>query len=314
MTTTMFPCYVEHGGEVVFPHPYEARGVRNYSFFLEGDLENLRATLARHFAEPSGGEVDIVPTVPYLLLSIIEIDRIKPSEPPHAQITSGSQELELAFWVMAHDVRRDRDVYFSPYMFVDSGAAMAGGREAFGFQKQHGVFTLGADLPSDRLSLDVLSVPRFDPAVPTRLNRLLEIERVRHAAAHEPWSTLLDVADGVTNALSSLIRHPASVARLVTSVVLGGESFPMVFLKQFRDVAAPERACYQAITTAELEITAFHGGGLLGGHAITLQDLASEPIRRDLGLPPGILTPIAGVWRSYDFVLGRGHELWRAPA
>jgi Acetoacetate decarboxylase (ADC) len=312
MATVTLPAYVEHGGEAVFPHPFQARGVHNYSFILEGNLDNLTATLARHFGEPSGGEVEIVPTLPYVLLSIAQIDAIKPVEPPFSEITSGCAEIELALWVMARDVRRERDVYFSPYLFVDSGAAMAGGREAFGFPKQHGRFTLGAPLP-DRLSLDVLSVPTFGPGIPTTMNRLIDVERVQHVAA-PPWSTIADLTSGLATVLASVVRHPAAITRLAASMVIGsGDRFPMVFLKQFRDIISPDRACYQAITTADIEITNDNGGGLLAGHAITLHDVASEPIRRDLGLADGVLTPIVGVWRSYDFVLGRGAEVWRAP-
>ena len=67
-------------------------------------------------------------------------------------------------------------------------------------------------------------------------------------------------------------------------------TFPIIGLKQFRDIAQSDRACYQAITDAPMKIVDFHAGGLLGEYVVNLGGLASEPIRQDLGLPPG---PIA---------------------
>ena len=89
-------------------------------------------------------------------------------------------------------------------------------------------------------------------------------------------------------------------------------TFPIIGLKQFRDVAQSDRACYQAITDAPMKVTGFHGGGLLGEYTVSLGDLASEPIRDDLGLPQGPIRPLLSAWLRYDFRLDAGVELWNA--
>jgi hypothetical protein len=87
---------------------------------------------------------------------------------------------------------------------------------------------------------------------------------------------------------------------------------PMFFLRQFRDIADPERACYQAIIEAACDLTAWHGGGFLDEHLLTLEDCASHPVACDLGLAPGTTETGFGIWAEFDFVVRTGVELWRA--
>jgi len=87
----------------------------------------------------------------------------------------------------------------------------------------------------------------------------------------------------------------------------------MFFLRQFRDVAEPDRACYQAIIEAACDLTAWRGGGFLEEHVLTIRDCASHPLARDLGLAPGPIETGFGFWADFDFDIGAGKELWRAP-
>ena len=61
----------------------------------------------------------------------------------------------------------------------------------------------------------------------------------------------------------------------------------MLFLKQFRDVAYADRACYQAIVEAPLEVSGDIVEPLGQGYRLDLDDFDSAPIRRELGIPPG---------------------------
>ena len=63
------------------------------------------------------------------------------------------------------------------------------------------------------------------------------------------------------------------------------QSLPMLFLKQFRDVVQPTRACYQAIVEADLKVKGKVGAVYLDKYTLTLQDIDSVPIRRELGIP-----------------------------
>ena len=307
----MLPRYVERGGDLVYPPPYLARNVTNYAFFLEADQSRLEELFAKLFARPSAGEIDIRPIGGEVMLSVALLSAVNSTEPPHCDMSAGGTEVEVAFWATGREVRTDRLVLVTPYMFVDSGAAMAAGREIFGFPKQDAEIRLVGGHPPDGVALDVLSVARFDPKTPFTMNRVLDVQRT---------SARSDLIAGVSalakSAVASLFTHAGRTAlldhvRTVGSLLIGG-GLPVVFLKQFRDIADPDRACYQAICEARIEVTELHGLGVLGDYAIALHDLASEGIRQDLGLGTGPLEPFAATWSRYDFLLHRGATLWRA--
>jgi hypothetical protein len=301
---------VERGGDLVFPPPYRARGVRNHVFLIRGDERRIETLLLHLFAEPSGGAVDIRPLGPDVMCSYVQIEAVNSTEPPHSGYSAGGPEQELAFWVLGRDLRRNRVVLVTPYMFVDAGPALAAGREVHGFPKQHGVFTVSAGERLEAVALDVLAVPRFDPALPFAPRRLLELTRLGPPGGSlRSWTSL---AEALAAALASGAAAGVAVLRTVAALLAGG-GLPAVFLKQFRDALQPDRACYQAIVEASFHVSGLRGMGLLGDWQLVLHDLASEPIRADLGLPPGPLRPLAATWSLYDFVLDRGTELWRAP-
>lgn len=84
---------------------------------------------------------------------------------------------------------------------------------------------------------------------------------------------------------------------------------PVILLKQFRDVADPRRACYQAIVEAEQDIVRFSGGGLLAGRwHVAVEELDGEPLRRELGIRPTV-ADLAFQLRL-TFRIRAGRTLW----
>jgi hypothetical protein len=92
----------------------------------------------------------------------------------------------------------------------------------------------------------------------------------------------------------------------------------LVFLKQFRDVECPTKACYQAIVEAGLKVhvdmtdpLAFE---LLKSDEFTLaiDTYASHPIREELGVE-ATQSCTAAFRASLDFTIQTGFEVWRAP-
>ena len=209
---------------------------------------------------------------------------------------------------MGIDVRRRRPVVCVPYLFVDSGMAVAAGRELFGLPKQHGFISIeGAEVPA-RITVDALSIERFDPTVPfTRIGSStsrrparcpvrwpsgrrspkrppgLQERSVRPGAWRRrrlcPPVASERFIDTLTGAFDQIADEGRVLFATLEDFITG--TFPIVGLKQFRDVAQSDRACYQAITDAPMKIVDFHGGGLLG-------DYVGEPRRsRERAHPPG---------------------------
>ncbi|MDQ6607100.1 MAG: acetoacetate decarboxylase family protein [Actinomycetota bacterium] len=91
----------------------------------------------------------------------------------------------------------------------------------------------------------------------------------------------------------------------------------LVFLKQFRDITCPTKACYQAVVEAPIT---FHLTGL--GYqqldpsvfALTVQSWASDPIAAQLGIAPRTpIAPASAFQAKLGFEIGLGLEIWRAP-
>lgn len=101
-------------------------------------------------------------------------------------------------------------------------------------------------------------------------------------------------------------------------LVLGMVANPtLVFLKQFRDVACPTKACYQAIVEAPLSVDpvgASYESLDPAMFEVSIEDWASHPIASDLGISPS--TPIApklAFRAELNFEVQLGDEVWRAP-
>jgi hypothetical protein len=88
----------------------------------------------------------------------------------------------------------------------------------------------------------------------------------------------------------------------------------LVFLKQFRDVACPTKACYQAIVEAPLSLepmSASYDQLDPGQYTIALADWDSHPIASEVGVDPG--APVETAFHArFDFDIQLGLEVWRA--
>lgn len=96
------------------------------------------------------------------------------------------------------------------------------------------------------------------------------------------------------------------------------QSPTLVFLKQFRDICCPTKACYQAIVESTISINP--AGATFEPldpalFSLTVSTYDSQPIAAELGLGPGqtTLTPDRVFLASLDFDSLTGLEVWRAP-
>ncbi|MBI2205206.1 MAG: acetoacetate decarboxylase family protein [Candidatus Rokubacteria bacterium] len=316
------PRYVDRGGEIVAPGPYTARGAETYAFILPADRTRLNALLAKSFRGPSGGAVDVEALAPIVFLTASRIRSLRPTNSPQYGQAS---EREIAVWVPGRRMGHDRMVWFHPYMFVDQHLALAAGREVYGFPKQGGDIAIhGPATSPDAITLDVVAIDRFHEDAWATPHRVLEIvrrgapspppiETSNEAAALDAFEASMAVPD-MRPAVAGLrgIGDIAGLLALIVTIVreTAAGRMPMVFLKQFRDAADPGRACYQAIIEARTRRLAFHGFGFLGDYRVTVNDLASEPIRADLGLPQGTIEPIQSIRLQDDFEMETGRVLW----
>ena len=308
----LLPAYVDRGSELVYQQPYAARDARQDIFFLRGDRACLDAMFDRYFTTPSGGEVTVRPMTSIVALSVLRIDAISSSEGDD-DVGAGIAEWEVAVWTVGVDVTRQQPVMFAPYLFVDSGMAMAAGREVYGLPKQDGRFAVAPGGPPYSLTLDVLGSRRFDPSTPFTWQRLLRVAHGNAEAGRPRWASLGEASRELGAGLRPESFIDDAIVLLRFAAMFASGRLTLLALKQFRDVAQPDRACYQAITESYIRTTALHGGGLLSGVTVDVEDLESAKIVRELGIRPGPQTPLHSIWMAYDFVLETGALLWQRP-
>ncbi len=91
----------------------------------------------------------------------------------------------------------------------------------------------------------------------------------------------------------------------------------LAFLKQFRDVRCPTKACYQAVVEATISIRPL-GAGITTLDpelfTVTVQSWATQPIAAELGIPRNEpVRPVRAFLAGLDFDVMTGLEVWRAP-
>jgi hypothetical protein len=325
---------VDRGGEVVYAQPHSAIGMRMYCFVVDVDTARVDKKAQREFNAPTGNLERFASATPAALLNFVTISCITPAEPPDSWL-GYLPEHECSLWVPVVDLKRRQLLWSVPYMFVDSGPAMSGGREIFGFPKQYGWLDVPrTDNAPDTLTLETVALEHTGPDEQAEKRLLVKVTRPGGAEA-VPLTSTANIGPLIEKLLEreafaelKQLGHASLIHKLVelrdpallqsapaTALLFLGQilemKLPMVLLKQFRDIADPQSACYAGVVRVTNEISHFRGGGLLpDDYSIDIADLAGEPMRREFDLAANPIKPSAAFWLEFDFVVGTGTVLW----
>jgi uncharacterized protein with NAD-binding domain and iron-sulfur cluster len=321
--TSDLPLYIARGGDMVIPQPLAMRGTTSYSFILPANQERLGALVERLLNAPSGGAAHYLPAGPFVMLVCADIEHGQGREQPYHDM-GWLPERDIAFWVPVLAGKREggvfsaeRLVWFLAYTFVDNTAALVTGREVFGFPKTQAIVRFPKDADAGgAFSVDTLVIKRFGPTNRAEIARLLTVEelpRESEPTGGSAWSNLGEGFQELGSRIVSFVFAGVEKAIVPAVTVAGklvdgyrGQELRMVFLKQFRDVRDPARACYQAVVEAPAVVDAWRSGGFLPSHRVTIEAADSHPIVEELGLSGATVESVLGVWLTYDFTVGRG--------
>jgi hypothetical protein len=318
------PSYIDYCGAFVFPPPWNIEQVHFNGFFLRGDLAALQRLVDRCLNR--GGPVEYRVISSQILLSFVKLDHLSSTADEFKQ-RGWFSENEVDFWIFLVAGRRhggvfvaDRVVWFVPFLCVDSAAAMATGREVFGFRKQFGRFEIPADWRApDRFAAWTDVVETFGPNAEMEHRMFIEARRTglpRNGVVAQIWNTFTDAAGELLKVIlgkdGPIILPGLGLAEDALRHLILHEQ-RLVFLKQFRD-ADCTLACYQAIVEAPIKFTKLHEASVLADQfSVSLPHFDSLPLCRDFGLtadqPGG--QPVEFAFRTYfDFVLEKGTEIY----
>jgi hypothetical protein len=324
------PPFIARDGQLLATPPI-TMATTLYMFLLEADWDRLNALCDQQLN--LGGSTVYRPLLPSVML-YCSAERTAPVNDP----IGWCPEKDFGIWVPVAAGHLDgggrfvaeRALVFTPYLWIDSGVAMTGGREVFGFPKATARLGMPAG-PTDPASftVDTQVVPRFAPDSEVVERRLLEVARLEGGLLDE-LATLWHTGEGLLGALGHAIARLATGhARLPLvepGLILGllrqvGRRVPMVFLKQFPDAADGTRACYQALVEASIDVVSgLEGGWLPGEYGITVNRYDSHRIVENLGLKPAesdgeraLVKSLVHGWVRFDARVQPGRVVWQAP-
>jgi uncharacterized protein with NAD-binding domain and iron-sulfur cluster len=305
--------YVDRDGDWVLRHPVRLESTVMHGFVLPADGATLAQLCARYVDGPSGGRVRAAPLLPFfpcVVLVTADIGRVRSGDP-----RDGAKgylvERDVAFFVPVRLDAADgaRPACLVPYVFVDNAAGMVAGREIFGFWKDLARIRTTTDPPAVDVVAQVL--PAYAPSQPTRRRRVLSVAPSGPALGVVlPGGAVEVTAALVRAALAAVAGAPADLA-----AAPGRDGFvdvPLVFLKQFRDVAVPAAACHQSLVEAVATIDRIASAAIVGADFdVRLRPAASLDIGRTLGLGPRPRTLLA-FRADVEFTIPLGRVLWQA--
>jgi hypothetical protein len=245
-----------------------------------------------------GGAVRYEAIAPVALFSFVDVEKCTSAVDNIGWLPGR----ECAIWIPLLERETDnpfhlRLVLWAPYIFIDYAIGMITGREVWGWPKVTASITVDPEFVCSTTFFRT-----FDPAMRGETGQLYRI--LRHPQGQEPGSSWRDGATAAAAIIGGALGEIG--ARLINTLQLQ-PIVPSVCLKQFRDSAAPEGACYRAIVNSPVRITQFHAGGVLTDRfEIEITTCRSHQIVHDLlGQQPNSDTTRLPVhwasWVSVDF-------------
>jgi hypothetical protein len=319
------PPYVSrrgHGEQSVEP-PGVVRGARVFFFVLRADPVQAQKFVDVELNEPADGALRYRVAARRAALSFLDGSLTSSTEP-----IGYLADHEFACWMPLAVFAPGRSepsglVYYNPYLIVDSSAAMATGREVWGFAKEVGALEMpSGPSAAARFAAQANLIDKFGPDAHARMATLVEIANPGPCGDLSPsWSSAGEAYREVTETLRATSTDAPVLdwkgdALLLFDLLKGmiAHHVPVVNLKQFRDAADPTRACYQAIVESACTVHAVHGGGWLRQpFVLRITPCESHPLAADLGLAGNEVPVEHAFWVDMDFTADLGREVWRAP-
>ena len=319
MTQKSLPVFVEGPSNVVKRLPYIGFDATLQGFMFKSRRDILQHVCDEMINAPTHGAVKFRAISSHVFLTALYQPRVQ-SDDPVDRTAGYVEEIDLAFWILTFGGRTDNVTgwglrWLPVWLFVDTGSAIAADREVFGYPKHQSTFTRPISSPPRDAAVTVKTLA-FVGSGPDERGQdfsLLSLEPVNPHAKHTGGATMFEQ---VTRALREILEgHTETLGRssnVLENLALPFVNMPMVFLKQFRDVHEPGRACFQAVTTVPVESRHIDDIGFFPTpYRLIINKAKSHPIEEVLGLRSGQESEF-GFWLIQDFYVGFGETLWQA--
>ncbi|MBO9697124.1 MAG: hypothetical protein J7499_13080 [Sphingopyxis sp.] len=293
--------YVRLPNDLLGTPPMEAGKAVMHAFLVKGD----RASQQRYCDAALNGFRDARYSFSVLgdnvLVTSIYASEMRSLDPLERRNGSVG-EIDIAFWSIvrctdALKEQQDRYMWLPSFMFVDSGPAMASGREIYGYPKCVSDIVRPADDPRRaEVSVATLHFERFGPDQRASVQPICAIREASGAKA--PGTSSGD--EQVIAGFGTLLGLEGADGALPFPQL----GIPQVMLRQYRDATRAGMAqLKEVILVTPSAGTIGDGGALPAGLEICVHRSASHNIRDTLGLSE-VNAVTLGAWLEFDFRVG----------
>lgn len=326
--------YTERDTDLNFRPPYRITGVEALSAVRGIDRERAQQWVDETLNwRPRGVEPRPEFTaLPVAFVVFMSMEAMRSIDPPHHDWGSVSEsEMVVTLPLMQWDNRGlptlPKLCFYPIVLCLDSGPALISGREAFGFPKIMGKVEIGAAGAEARCEVATLPGDPFT----RRDGLLLSLSQLPESSANRPETEPDSFGKGIAEMVRDELLDRLDRSRIddilrarwgrgVLNLGLEGLvavlekleiSQDFVFLKQFRDVERPERACHRSVASCALEFSNLtHLRREAGDWRLEVPDHRSSALLTRIGLSSG---PIGAPLRTrFEFDLSLGKTLWSA--
>ncbi|HXX66656.1 MAG TPA: hypothetical protein VEK07_05725 [Polyangiaceae bacterium] len=331
--TRNYPRYIQRSiNALMLQTPALAKGVTLYFFPVGSDITKQQAICDKFLNDPSRKASELLSHsqgasnyrafFPQVFFFFATYGSLQSLEPPDSD-RGGYKYLEAGIWIPTVFEPKDANVLgshlamFPYYMFVNTSAPLAVGRELQGWDKEWAELGIpDRAFDADEFSISPVLIKRFSAESYGVEGLLAQFRRVgdrTDADAGLLWTE----ARAALKAIKRLVFKDMDpwipgLALSIFGIPVRGLTF--TFLKQFRDVRHPHHACYQSGVEATISIREFRGLGTLHGeYELNVTRADSHPLVDQMGLDESTFSRIHGFYAELDFVLHTGFERWRHP-
>lgn len=310
--------YDTYGGNFMLPHPYAVKNVTGYGVALDGTYDTIQKFVDRRLNcgghDPQYHLVSSTVLFTFMRMGCMECSG-------HPQDGSFSEkELNVTLLLLAVDGIKMRLVWYMPYLWLDSGPALIAGRDIYGFPKQ----TAKVEIPqlggTAELKVSAEVLHRHD-GLPGVEKEILSVKR-KPGGVIEKESDATNLADALVILLKSVFKVgkfvPAPLSKLSTLglavPVINPGDLKMVWMRQHPSIWDFTKACFRSVAEASFTVTLRGAGLLKGDYEVSIPWHHSVDIAKELGITKGntdlITSAKAAYHMDFDFVLGKGEDLW----
>jgi Acetoacetate decarboxylase (ADC) len=323
------PNFIDYPGNIVMSQPFVMQWTQMFGFISQGNTAALQAMVDQRLNFMTDR-----PDTKYFVGSDKVIFAFATSVTGHSlagDITKGYMgEQGLNMFVLVVKCQMEKGEWnakelllFPPFIFVDNPFSMAVGRETFGFQKSIGnIYVPQSPGDAYNFGVDTIAFNQFNAQSRAYMQNIFSVNRVISGTT-SPKSDKDAYEEHSSHSLFSKLKELLSPSKdsgihiswtflwdEIKSLAEG--KIPMVFLRQFRDVADGSKAAYQAIIEIDSAVSAFRGAWIYSDpFQITIPPVASFPFCSILGVPASSQSHLS-FWCDIDLYLGNGTEVYRS--